>query len=140
MIDRNEFLKQIILREFGALKKVNHRYSLRLFAQRIGVSSGALTDFLNGKRSFSVSMVLRIAKNLQLPDEEKSLLVNPLSLHDQSELSYHQTLSLTKEGTTEVLEMVMQVGRKIRQLSSHNRGDIPVVLQLSCKLIAKEET
>lgn len=58
---------QVILNQkFLDLKRKNPRLSRRYFAQKIGVSSGALTEILKGKRKISAKLAAKIAARLQL--------------------------------------------------------------------------
>lgn len=47
--------RQALREEFARLKRTNSRISQRAFAKRLSVSSGALSDLLNGKRGWKVS-------------------------------------------------------------------------------------
>lgn len=58
---------QIILNQkFLELKSKNPRLSHRFFAQKIGLSSGALSEILKGKRTVSPKLATKIAARLNL--------------------------------------------------------------------------
>ncbi len=69
-----QFLQQKLME----MRLKNPRLSSRYFAQKIGVSSGALTEILQGKRRVSAKLAKRIAGRLQLdPSETASFLGEP---------------------------------------------------------------
>src|SRR5688572_20475018 len=61
----------ILLRKFQEVQIKNPRFSQRAFAQKLGVSSGALSEILKGKRSLSTSQKKRMADTLQLSPQEQ---------------------------------------------------------------------
>lgn len=60
----------ILIRKIEEAKQRNPRLSLRAFAQKLGLSSGALSEVLKGKRAFSLAMKKRIATKLMLSPQE----------------------------------------------------------------------
>lgn len=67
--DQKKF-RNLIQLKFDAAKERNPRTSLRSFATRLGISSGALCDILSGNRPVSPKMKTRIASALDLSSEE----------------------------------------------------------------------
>ncbi len=65
-------LQNLLRSRFGDLKVKNPSYSLRAFARKVGINSGALSAFLNGKRRVSRKMALRISDNLGLDPQERA--------------------------------------------------------------------
>ncbi|MGZ3774897.1 MAG: TIGR02147 family protein [Pseudobdellovibrionaceae bacterium] len=62
---------QLILKQkFLELQVKNPRLSNRYFAQKLGISSGALSEILQGKRNVSKKLALKIAQKLQLNPSE----------------------------------------------------------------------
>ena len=59
-------------RKLMELRNNNSAYSVRAFARRLGVSSGALSELLNGKRYPSRKLASRIAERLLLDPQERS--------------------------------------------------------------------
>ena len=69
-------IRNHILSAFHQLQKNNSRFSLRAYAKRIGVSAGALSAMLNGKRVITKKMALKFADKLSLDPQEKSEIIN----------------------------------------------------------------
>lgn len=68
----NDYNYRDILRvEFQSRKARNQYYSLRAFAQAIGIGSGALSEILNGKRNLGVNKAGEIVDKLKLTEAEK---------------------------------------------------------------------
>lgn len=61
---------EILLAKLEEAKVRNPRLSLRAFAQRLGVSSGALSEILAGKRAFTAPLKKKIADKLMLSPQE----------------------------------------------------------------------
>lgn len=61
---------QILLRRLEEAKQRNPRLSLRGFAKKLGLSSGALSEILAGKRPLSTSVKKKIADKLLLSPQE----------------------------------------------------------------------
>ncbi|MDH4467201.1 MAG: TIGR02147 family protein [Bacteriovoracaceae bacterium] len=91
---------QIFLKEkWNEIRSKNRSYSLRSFARRLGVSSSALSEFFNGKRSFSRELSLKISKNLSLGPQEISEIESKFSQEDAAKSikihpSFRQELEL----------------------------------------------
>lgn len=65
--------------ELAQRKERNSGYSLRAFAQNLGMSPAQLSQLMSGKRNFTVDVLNQISKSLHLsPDEERSLLTKTL--------------------------------------------------------------
>lgn len=67
-----EFLKN----ELDLRIRQNSRYSLRAFARDLGVSPGAISEILSGKRPLTGKNAAKIAKNLGLNRVEEEALMN----------------------------------------------------------------
>ena len=65
----SSFLKH----KFAEIKKTNPLFSIRAFAQRAGLSSGAMSEIINGKRSVSVKLAEKISIHLKLNPTERAL-------------------------------------------------------------------
>jgi uncharacterized protein (TIGR02147 family) len=61
----------LLLRKFQERQLQNSRFSQRAFAQKLGVSSGALSEILKGKRALSPTQKKRMADTLQLSPQEQ---------------------------------------------------------------------
>jgi uncharacterized protein (TIGR02147 family) len=71
-MDEQAIVQSFLRRRFAELQSQNPRYSLRAFANRAGVHSGALSAILQGKRSISRKLAERIAERLLLDPQERS--------------------------------------------------------------------
>lgn len=80
------FLKQKILE----MQVKNPRLSNRYFAQRLGISSGALTEILQGKRNVSKKMAAKIAQRLQLGPSETAELLGEQKTLDTPQFEFMQ--------------------------------------------------
>lgn len=59
---------------FAQRKAKNRRYSKRMFARQLGISSGRLSELMNGKRALTLDLAHKMSKNLMLlPDERRQL-------------------------------------------------------------------
>lgn len=65
-----------LLKHYSQKREKNPAYSLRAFSKRIGVSSGALTEILNKKRSVTLNTAVKILKNLNFNDIEINSFLN----------------------------------------------------------------
>lgn len=59
--------------EYTARRARNPYYSKRAFARQLGISSGRLTELLNGKRAFTPLIARRIAERLSLTSERRNV-------------------------------------------------------------------
>jgi uncharacterized protein (TIGR02147 family) len=69
-------------KKFRELNGVNPRFSQNSFAKKLKISSGSLSELLQGKRHVSRSAALKISDSLSLSDEERGEL---LSIYDIAE-------------------------------------------------------
>jgi transcriptional regulator with XRE-family HTH domain len=58
--------RQWLVDEFERRRSNNARYSLRAFANSLGISSGRLSELLSGKRAISARLALKLADQLEL--------------------------------------------------------------------------
>jgi uncharacterized protein (TIGR02147 family) len=72
-------LQDLLLQKLTDTQSKNPSFSLRAFAQRIGLSPGALSAVLNGKRKLSSKKIVEISKRLDLDPVESSKLFSALS-------------------------------------------------------------
>lgn len=94
----SQYAIEFLRREFEKRQRANARYSLRAFAKSLGVSSGRLSEYLNGKRDVSYNVGKRIVENLKLSKDEKfdflvDLIVSKQGENDPS----NKTVSLNGE-------------------------------------------
>lgn len=62
--NQNLVLKEKLLKAYMQKKVSNQAYSLRAFGQKLGVSSGALSEILSDKRRPTLKTALKILKNM----------------------------------------------------------------------------
>ncbi len=68
--------RDILQVEFQSRKARNQYYSLRAFAQSIGIGSGALSEILNGKRNLGLNKAQTIVEKLNFDEFEKAAFLN----------------------------------------------------------------
>lgn len=101
-----ELLKQKLLE--GRFQ--NPSYSLRSLAKRIGLSSSAVSEIINGKRRISVKLAARIIERLTLDHREREQILarfteqaqarpvlNPAALHKLKSCDRQQALRLEED-------------------------------------------
>lgn len=70
---------QLLKEELESRKKRNAQYSLRAFAQSLGLSPAQLSQLMSGKRNYTAPVLLQIAQRLHLsPEQERHLLASAL--------------------------------------------------------------
>lgn len=65
-----EYLRKLLLARFVRGRAKNPNYSLRAFAQSLGQSSSAISEFLRGKRRISQSLALKILERGKFSEAE----------------------------------------------------------------------
>lgn len=70
--------------EFDARKKRRPHYSLRAFARDLELSPSALSEFLNGKLTFSEERVHQVAKKIQLKSMQKEHWLDLIKMESSS--------------------------------------------------------
>jgi uncharacterized protein (TIGR02147 family) len=74
-MDATDLLKE----ELEIRKKRNSQYSLRAFAQSLGLSPAQLSQLISGKRNYTAPVLSQIAQSLNLsPNQERHLLASTL--------------------------------------------------------------
>ncbi|MGE0632304.1 MAG: TIGR02147 family protein [Pseudobdellovibrionaceae bacterium] len=85
---------EILLSKLEEAKARNPRLSMRAFAQRIGMSSGGLSEILSGKRAFTASIKKKVAEKLMLsPQEQLEFFSNDLPGKMKIQTDSRSTLS-----------------------------------------------
>ncbi len=72
MNDPQLAIQRLLSEKLGEIKAKNPSYSLRAFAKRSGLSSGALSQILSGKRKVSWKIAERLSETLALDPQERS--------------------------------------------------------------------
>jgi len=126
---------EILLRKLEEAKIKNPLHSQRAFAQRLGLSSGCLSEILNGKRNFSNSLKKKIAEKLALsPKETLDFFESdlPSSLRstekDSYNLSQDQFLLIADWWYFAILNLVNTKNFKNQTSWISKRLDLPVQL------------
>ena len=82
---------QLLLKQkYLELQAKNPRLSNRYFAQRIGISSGALSEIMQGKRNISKKMAAKIAEKLQLDPNETAELLGEAKPEENPDFDFMQ--------------------------------------------------
>lgn len=68
--------RDILRIEFQSRKARNQYYSLRAFAQSLGIGSGALSEILKGKRNLGINKARSIVDKLNFDESEKERFLN----------------------------------------------------------------
>jgi uncharacterized protein (TIGR02147 family) len=63
-------LQQAMLEQFQKMRSKNPAFSLRAYAQRLDMNSGALSAIMNGRRNVSVRYVRKLVQRMALAPEE----------------------------------------------------------------------
>lgn len=71
----------LLKEEFKKRQAQNPRYSLRAFAQTIGIASGRLSEILSNKRSLTLPMGRKIAERLHFTQEERDYFLSCIESH-----------------------------------------------------------
>lgn len=74
-----QYLQLFLKDKWQEMRLRNNSISLRAFAKRIGTPSSALSEFLRGKRNFSLELALKIAENLSLSKNDIKLIEDKYS-------------------------------------------------------------
>lgn len=85
---------EIIKREFVRAKAKNSSFSQRGLAKRLGLSSGALTDLLKGKRRVSLKLAERILLGLNVNPKEQKEIIESISTKKPKPIKAFQTINL----------------------------------------------
>lgn len=75
MDDNQVAVQKLLQQKLYEIQRSNPAYSLRAFAQKTGISSGALSQILNGKRRVSAKIVQRLVSSLTLDPQERAELL-----------------------------------------------------------------
>lgn len=77
-MNHNEKLRKYLVEELQKRKEKNSFYSMNSFARSLGLSSGALSQILAGKRNIGSRTAVKIAQNLtnSTPDQRIEKIPN----------------------------------------------------------------
>lgn len=74
--ERGSSIENILKEKFLELRLRNPSFSLRAYAKKLDLSSGALSDILNGKRRVSRKVLKKLIERLGIDDEAKIQIMN----------------------------------------------------------------
>jgi len=86
--DAQDRFRDILINKFEEARERNFRVSKRYFADKIGVSSGALSDILNNKRPITRKFVEKVSSTLELSPSELNLI------YDKRDKNYFEFISV----------------------------------------------
>ena len=69
---KNEVIQNILQRQLLEIRKKNPQFSTRAYAKKLGMSSGAMTEILNGSRPVSKKIAERISAKLSLDPMQRA--------------------------------------------------------------------
>lgn len=69
-------LQRILMVKYEELRSKDSRFSRRAFSKRLGLSAGAMSELLNGRRSVSIKLIQRICERLGLDPSERAKLLD----------------------------------------------------------------
>lgn len=69
VLDQQQLIRNVLLDYFLKKQKLTTTYSLRKFAQRLEVSSSALSEILRGKRNVSKNRAVNFAQKMQVNEQ-----------------------------------------------------------------------
>jgi len=75
-MDNQELILETLLKEYSKAKAKNPMFSQRAFAMRLGLSSGATSSILSGKRRVSKKMAQKILERMAINPLEKHRILN----------------------------------------------------------------
>lgn len=73
---------KILTDKYLLIKQRNNRYSLRSFAKKLEISSGALSRIIAGKRNVSFEMAKSFSEKLSLSEEEQAVFMRSFHVED----------------------------------------------------------
>ena len=103
MINENNY-RDILRVEFQSRKARNQYYSLRAFAQSLGIGSGALSEILKGKRNLGINKAKAIVDKLNFDENEKENFLN--SVLEVKPAKKPQSNTEIRELSAEIFEIV----------------------------------
>lgn len=96
--------RDILRIEFQSRKARNQYYSLRAFAQSLGIGSGALSEILKGKRNLGINKARSIVDKLNFDESEKENFLN--LIQDVRPKAVTKKTLDTRELSAEIFEIV----------------------------------
>jgi uncharacterized protein (TIGR02147 family) len=67
-------IRNVLVKEFETIRKLNSSYSLRAYAKKLNLAGPELSSFINKKRNFSITKTMSILDKTKLSDRKKDKL------------------------------------------------------------------
>lgn len=100
-----DHIRDYLKLELKARKSRNQYYSMRSFANFLNLSSGALSEILNGKRNLGLNKAYEISEKLKLNEDEKKSFLN-LAKKSQKRLKSPIIPKSNRTNTLEIYEFI----------------------------------
>lgn len=79
------YLRKLVKKRFEAMREKNRRVSLRGYSERLGLSPGSLSNWLNGNRSISLSLGKRVFEKIAKDEAERRAFRSLMRLSEDFE-------------------------------------------------------
>jgi hypothetical protein len=137
-MSKNDALRKILLNRLSQIQNRNPSYSKRKFAKDLGLSVGALVEFLAGMRDFKESTIKRVSLRLPLSLEERSFLEQTPTKPNWHSMTYPQIkLLIDEKGLEEFVKCFDRFFEKCRKIEKRKKGTIR--LQLGFQTITDQK-
>ena len=107
MIEQHNY-RDILKVEFHGRKARNKYYSLRAFAQALGISSGALSEIMSGKRNLGLNKANLILEKLKIGEDEKKQFLDSIvaSKNKRMQADQNSTMPAERSLTIDLFEII----------------------------------
>lgn len=140
VLDEQQLVKNYLSDYFFKVQAKNPRFSIRAFAQKLGISSSALSEILRSKRKVSKAKALEFAKVIKLSEKNinilteafeqsgsleklkpvtnpmKEILLTPDNFHIMADRKYFNVLGLSRSSTNSAKEMAAKLDLEEREV------------------------
>jgi uncharacterized protein (TIGR02147 family) len=82
--------QKMLLTKYEELRSKNSKFSRRAFARKLGISSGAISEIVNGQRKISLKLAGRISARLGLDPQERSEVLSIFKSDSDSAVALRQ--------------------------------------------------
>lgn len=78
-ITQQKEIAEILSKKYKESKMRNEKYSIRSFAKKLNINSGALTEIMSSKRRISEKLAIDLCSSLDLTQKEKEVFMRPFA-------------------------------------------------------------
>lgn len=116
-------LQNLLKNHFEEIQKKNPNFSLRSYANKIGINAGSLSSIMKGKRHVSLELAERLSKNILSADDKKAELIalfESRRMEDRSSRSSQVldlNLTLNSHTMSLAVEKIKQLQQELLELS-----------------------